>query len=147
MLSFGVPDDADGARRGKPIKFIHRCPRPRFTQMGNRLFYLETRKPGKIHGNFSQNFTATLAALPCIPLVPVRSIQNQNNSWFHDETSLFHRRSPSGFAVHLTRPTRSIHGFQIKSLKICGICVICGSFLASLESMWIPTALTLHRKM
>jgi hypothetical protein len=67
----------------------------------------------------------------------VHFVNSVRLSWFHDERSLFHRRSPSGFAVHLTRPTRSIHGFQMKSQEICRICVIRGRFFwQALNARW-----------
>jgi hypothetical protein len=49
MLSFGVPDDADGARRGRPISLSTDALGPDLRRWETELFYLETRKPGKIH--------------------------------------------------------------------------------------------------
>src|SRR5258708_10057654 len=43
------------------------------------------------------------------------------------KTSLFHRRSPSGFAVHLARPTRSIHGFLINLWNLRNLWTFAGS--------------------
>jgi len=34
-------------------------------------------------------------------------------SWFHDSASLLHHRSPTGFTVHLVRPTLSIPDLSV----------------------------------